>query len=106
MSINRIEQALLTPAGLTEQNIADTLSSIATRDIDYADIYFQSSWHESLVLEDSIIKDGSFNIDCGVGVRAVSGEKTGFAYSDQIGLVGLEQSALARSDHHVDFAGF
>lgn len=95
MSINRIEQALLTPAGLTEQNIADTLSSIATRDIDYADIYFQSSWHESLVLEDSIIKDGSFNIDCGVGVRAVSGEKTGFAYSDQIGLVGLEQSALA-----------
>ncbi len=75
MTMNQIETALLAPAGLTEQDIADTLSSIATRQIDYADIYFQSSWHESLVLEDSIIKDGSFNIDCGVGVRAVSGEK-------------------------------
>lgn len=59
MSINQIEEALLNPTGLTEQNIADTLASIATRQIDYADIYFQSSWHESLVLEDSIIKDGS-----------------------------------------------
>ncbi|MDA3137296.1 metalloprotease TldD [Vibrio metschnikovii] len=95
MSITRIEQALLAPTGLTEQDIADTLASIMTRDIDYADLYFQSSWHESLVLEDSIIKDGSFNIDCGAGVRAISGEKTGFAYSDQIQLDGLKQSAIA-----------
>ncbi len=95
MSTNQIEQALLAPNGLTEQDIADTLASIATRQIDYADIYFQSSWHESLVLEDSIIKDGSFNIDCGVGVRAVTGEKTGFAYSDQINSEGLKQSAIA-----------
>ncbi|QIA64293.1 metalloprotease TldD [Vibrio astriarenae] len=95
MSIDRIEEALLAPAGLTEQDIADTLSSIATRLIDYADIYFQSSWHESLVLEDSIIKDGSFNIDRGVGVRAITGEKTGFAYSDQIQLDSLKQSAVA-----------
>ncbi|MGL6258543.1 metalloprotease TldD [Vibrio sp. WXL210] len=95
MSIDRIEEALLAPAGLTEQDIADTLSSIATRQIDYADIYFQSSWHESLVLEDSIIKDGSFNIDRGVGVRAITGEKTGFAYSDQIQLDSLKQSAIA-----------
>lgn len=95
MSTNQIEQALLAPNGLTEQDIADTLASIATRQIDYADIYFQSSWHESLVLEDSIIKDGSFNIDCGVGVRAVTGEKTGFAYSDQINPEGLKQSAIA-----------
>lgn len=95
MSINQIEQALLAPGGLTAEDIAATLGSIATRQIDYADIYFQSSWHESLVLEDSIIKDGSFNIDCGVGVRAVTGEKTGFAYSDQIQLDGLKQSAMA-----------
>ncbi|HDY7694314.1 TPA: metalloprotease TldD [Vibrio vulnificus] len=95
MSINQIEEALLAPGGLTAEDIAATLSSIATRQIDYADIYFQSSWHESLVLEDSIIKDGSFNIDCGVGVRAVTGEKTGFAYSDQIQLDGLKQSAIA-----------
>ncbi len=95
MSITRIEEALLQPAGLTEQDIANTLSTIAQRQIDYADIYFQSSWHESLVLEDSIIKDGSFNIDRGVGVRAVTGEKTGFAYSDQIQLDALQQSAIA-----------
>ncbi|WP_188048034.1 metalloprotease TldD [Vibrio vulnificus] len=95
MSINQIEEALLAPGGLTAEDIAATLGSIATRQIDYADIYFQSSWHESLVLEDSIIKDGSFNIDCGVGVRAVTGEKTGFAYSDQIQLDGLRQSAIA-----------
>ncbi len=95
MSINQVEEALLAPGGLTAQDVAETLSSIATRQIDYADIYFQSSWHESLVLEDSIIKDGSFNIDCGVGVRAVTGEKTGFAYADQIQLDGLRQSTLA-----------
>lgn len=95
MTINRVENDLLTPSGLTEQDITDTLSMIATRDIDYADIYFQSSWHESLVLEDSIIKDGSFNIDRGVGVRAITGEKTGFAYSDQLQLDSLKQSAVA-----------
>ncbi|NUW68640.1 metalloprotease TldD [Vibrio coralliilyticus] len=95
MTINQVEDALLNSAGLTEQDIAETLSSIASRQIDYADIYFQSSWHESLVLEDSIIKDGSFNIDRGVGVRAIAGEKTGFAYSDQIQLEGLKQSASA-----------
>lgn len=95
MTINLVEDALLKPAGLSESDVAQTLASIATRQIDYADIYFQSSWHESLVLEDSIIKDGSFNIDCGVGVRAVTGEKTGFAYSDQIQLDGLKQSAMA-----------
>jgi TldD protein len=95
MIIDRIESALLGPSGLSEQDISNTLAKIATRQIDYADIYFQSSWHESLVLEDSIIKDGSFNIDCGVGVRAVSGEKTGFAYSDQLDLNALTQSAIA-----------
>lgn len=95
MTVTRIEQAMLNPTGLTEQHIGDTLSTIATRQIDYADIYFQSSWHESLVLEDSIIKDGSFNIDRGVGIRAVAGEKTGFAYSDQITQESLKQSAIA-----------
>lgn len=95
MTINRVETDLLLSAGLTEQDIHNTLASIATRQIDYADLYFQSSWHESLVLEDSIIKDGSFNIDRGVGVRAIAGEKTGFAYSDQIQIDSLKQSAIA-----------
>jgi TldD protein len=95
MTLSRVENDLLSPSELNAQNVADTLSVIASRQIDYADIYFQSSWHESLVLEDSIIKDGSFNIDRGVGVRAVSGEKTGFAYSDQIDALSLKQSAIA-----------
>ncbi len=95
MTIQHVEKELLSPSGLTEQDIASTLASIATRQIDYADIYFQSSWHESLILEDSIIKNGSFNIDRGVGVRAISGEKTGFAYSDQIQADSLKQSAIA-----------
>ncbi|MCP3698171.1 MAG: metalloprotease TldD [Aliivibrio sp.] len=95
MSLQEVEQSLLSQAGIGQQELSQTLSTIAKRDVDYADIYFQSCWHESLVLEDSIIKDGSFNIDRGVGIRAVSGEKTGFAYSDQINLEALTQSAKA-----------
>lgn len=95
MTLTKVESELLAPSGLTDSDIQKTLASIATRHIDYADIYFQSSWHESLVLEDSIIKDGSFNIDRGVGIRAIAGEKTGFAYSDQIDINGLQQSAIA-----------
>ena len=66
MTLSRVENDLLSPTGLSEQEVADTLAVIASRQIDYADIYFQSSWHESMVLEDSIIKDGSFNIDRGL----------------------------------------
>ncbi|MUL03742.1 metalloprotease TldD [Aliivibrio fischeri] len=95
MSLQEVEQSLLSQAGIGQQELSQTLSTIAKRDVDYADIYFQSCWHESLVLEDSIIKDGSFNIDRGVGIRAVAGEKTGFAYSDQINLEALTQSARA-----------
>ncbi len=95
MSINFVEQEMLAPSGLDKQSVENTLALLAERAIDYADVYFQNSWHESLVLEDSIVKDGSFNIDRGVGVRAVTGEKTGFAYSDQIDAHGLKQSAIA-----------
>ncbi len=65
------------------------------RRLDLADMYFQATRFESWSLEDGIVKEGSFNIDQGVGVRAVSGEKTGFAYSDEIGLPALTQSARA-----------
>ncbi|WP_413112700.1 metalloprotease TldD [Thaumasiovibrio sp. DFM-14] len=90
-----VEQTLLAESDINRQQLQLTLEMMATRDIEYADIYFQSCWHESLVLEDSIIKDGSFNIDRGVGVRAVSGEKTGFAYADQLTVNALTQSAIA-----------
>ncbi|GHA54451.1 metalloprotease TldD [Photobacterium aphoticum] len=95
MTLEIVEDTMLAQAGLGREELNRTLGLVAARDVDYADVYFQSCWHESLVLEDSIIKDGSFNIDRGVGVRAVSGEKTGFAYSDQINLLALTQSAKA-----------
>ncbi len=63
--------------------------------VDYADLYFQVSRNESWTLEDGIIREGSFNLDQGVGVRAVSGEKTGFAYSDELLMPALEQAAGA-----------
>ena len=62
---------------------------------DYADLYFQHSVHESWVLEDGVVRDGSFNLERGVGVRVVSGDKTGFAYSDEIELPALQQAAGA-----------
>jgi len=63
--------------------------------LDYADLYFQYTRAESWSLEEGIVKSGSFGIDQGVGVRAISGEKTAFAYSDDISLVALESAALA-----------
>lgn len=95
MSLNLVSEHLLAANGLSHQDLFSILGQLTERRLDYGDLYFQSSYHESWVLEDSIIKDGSYNIDQGVGVRAVSGEKTGFAYADQISLAALEQSAQA-----------
>ena len=71
------------------------LKLIHQHNVDFADLYFQGSRHESWVLEDGIIKEGSFHIERGVGVRAIAGEKTGFAYSDDITADALESAALA-----------
>jgi TldD protein len=84
---------MLTPAGLDVNDLGPILNRLMGPSIDAADLYFQTSRHESWVLEDGIIKEGSFNRDQGVGVRAISGEKTGFAYSDQIILPALEEAA-------------
>jgi TldD protein len=86
---------MLEPAGLDEGNLSTTLSSMMRGGVDYADLYFQVSRNESWTLEDGIIKEGSFNLDQGVGVRATSGEKTGFAYSDELLMPALEQAAGA-----------
>jgi TldD protein len=66
-----------------------------SRQIDYADFYFQLVHHESWSVEDGIVKDGTHSIDQGVGVRAVSGEKTGFAYADQLDYAAIEDAARA-----------
>ena len=87
------EQALLQPFALAEPQIAAALAAIASHRIDDADLYFQSTRHEGWSLEEGIVKSGSFSIDLGVGVRAVAGEKTAFAYSDDISETALMDAA-------------
>ncbi len=89
------EAQLLTPYGLTQADLKGVLDSMFTRKIDYADLYFQYARSEGWSLEEGIVKSGSFNIEEGVGVRAVSGDKTAFAYSDDISLQALRDAAGA-----------
>ncbi len=88
-------RVLLEPGGVDDAQIQSTLDKILGRAVDRADLYFQTSRHESWSLEDGIVKEGSHNIDQGVGARAISGEKTGFAYSDEIRFPALTQAADA-----------
>ncbi len=94
-SIDAMMSRMLKPAGLDEQHLSATLGSMMQGGVDYADLYFQVSRQESWTLEDGIIREGSFSLDQGVGVRAVSGEKTGFAYSDELVMPALRQAAGA-----------
>jgi len=86
-------QLLLQPFGLTEGDLDKTLSLIARHEVDDADLYFQYTRSEGWSLEEGIVKTGSFSIDQGVGVRAVAGEKTAFAYSDEISAASLADAA-------------
>ena len=88
-------ETLLKPSGLDIPALQSVLGSIMSHKVNYADLYFQYSRSESWGLEEGQVKSGNFNIDQGVGVRAVSGEKTAFAYSDDIHLPALEQAAQA-----------
>jgi len=90
-------RSLLGPAGLGDHDLDRTLHSLLRGGVDAADLYFQSSRHEAWSLEDGIVKEGSHSIEQGVGVRALSGEKTGFAYSDEIVVPALMQAADAAS---------
>ncbi|MBC3931805.1 MAG: metalloprotease TldD [Undibacterium curvum] len=86
---------LLTPFGLDENQLNQVLASMFTHRVDYADLYFQFTRSEGWSLEEGIVKTGSFSIDQGVGVRAVSGDKTAFAYSDEISAKALSEAAVA-----------
>jgi len=86
---------LLTPFGLDEGKLLRTLGTMFTHKVDYADLYFQFTKSEGWSLEEGIVKTGSFSIDQGVGVRAISGEKTAFAYSDEISESALLDAAAA-----------
>ena len=89
------QHSLLQPYSIETQHIEQVFASMMAHRLDYADLYFQYSRAESWSLEEGIVKSGSFNIDQGVGVRAVSGEKTAFAYSDDISLNALNSAAQA-----------
>ena len=91
--LNLARQAILMPAGIQDGDIEKIMNRLLSSPVDAADIYFQSSHSESWVMEGGIIKEGSHSIEQGAGVRAVSGEKTGFAYSDRIELPVLLEAA-------------
>jgi TldD protein len=83
-TLSLARRAILAPGGLDERSLDRTLGLVMDHAIDAADLYFQVSREESWALEDGIVKEGSASIEEGVGVRAIAGEKTGFAYSDEI----------------------
>jgi TldD protein len=89
------EQQLLEPFGLTTAHLHKALAEIASHGVDDADLYFQATRNEGWSLEEGIVKTGSFSIEQGVGVRAVSGEKTAFAYSDDLSWDSLLDAAHA-----------
>ena len=89
------ERLLLAPADLDLDKVSHALASIHSHDVDFADFYFQHSTFESWSLEEGIVKAGTFSIDRGVGVRAVTGDKQAFAYSDDISRSALDEAAVA-----------
>ena len=86
---------LLEPYGLDESHLSQAIGTIFEHKVDYADLYFQYTRSEGWSLDEGIVKSGSFSIEQGVGVRAVSGDKTAFAYSDEINAAALESAARA-----------
>jgi len=89
------EQRLLAPFDLEAAALGRVFGVLGAHRIDDADLYFQATQSESWSLEEGIVKSGSFSIECGVGVRAIAGEKTAFAYSDEISLGALDDAARA-----------
>ena len=86
---------ILAPSGLDESQLERVFGQVMSHAVDSADLYFQLAHEESWALEDGIVKEGSASIEQGVGVRALAGEKTGFAYSDEIMLPALEDASRA-----------
>ena len=89
---NEINNLILNPAELDNQKIQKVMNSLNHKNIDYSDLYFQYSKNEFFAIEDGAVKNASFNIDNGCGVRAVSGDKTAYAYTDEVNFQTLTQS--------------
>ena len=94
-ALKRAERQLLEPGGLDHGKLEQVLSKLMGPAVDAGDLYFQSTAHESWVLEDGLVRTGSHAVEQGVGIRAVSGEKTGFAYADEIVMPSLLQASGA-----------
>ena len=90
-----VEKQLLQAKGMSLSDIERSIGVLLGREIDYGEVFIQSTRGESFGLEDGIVKDGSFGVEAGIGVRALAGEKTGFAYSEDIRLDGLREAAKA-----------
>lgn len=90
-----VEKQLLQAKGMGLSDIEHSIGTLLGREIDYGEVFIQSTRGESFGLEDGIVKDGSFGVEAGIGVRALAGEKTGFAYSEDIRLDGLREAAKA-----------
>ena len=95
MVLNLVIEQLLTTNNISQEDVFYVLEKLSERRIDYGDIYFQSSHQESWILENKIIKNGFYHMDEGVGIRAISGEKTGFSYSNKITIDSLQLSSKA-----------
>lgn len=93
--IEQVSRELLLPGDLSLEQSETLLAKAMGPGIDYADLYFQQSMNESWVLEEGIVKDAAYSADRGVGIRALSGEKTGFSYSGDITALAIEQAATA-----------
>ena len=89
------EQQLLAPGGLSQSDLEKVLGHLMGPSVDYADLYFQNTSHEAWALEDGLVRSGTHAVEQGVGIRAISGEKTGFAYADEIVLPSLMQASTA-----------
>ena len=94
-SLKLAEQQLLAPGGLDQSQLELVLGDLMGPAVDSGDIYFQTTKHESWVLEDGLVRTGTHATEQGVGIRAISGEKTGFAYADEIILPALLQASGA-----------
>lgn len=94
-AMQHAQAALLAPTGLTTADLEQALSRVAEVGVDDADLYFQYSRQEGWAIEDGVVREGSHDIGRGVGVRAVQGERTGFAYSDELTADALREAGLA-----------
>ena len=94
-TLKTVKEAILDTEHLVEKDIINIAESFHSKGIDIADLYFQISRQETWVMDEGKIKGGSFSLDKGVGVRAVSGDKTGFAYSDDLSLVAIKKAVQA-----------